>query len=241
MGLEHARLYRAAHQAAQAREDFMQVASHELRGPVANFRLGVELLAKDLARGNPGRVEDRLGVLSRQADRLGRLSSALLDVTRITAGRLTLQRQELDLAALAREVVARHAEEAQASGSAVAVEAPAPVRCQADPDRVEQVVANLLSNALKYGKGGAVVVGVRAEEGYAVLDVADHGIGIPPEQQARIFGRFERAVPPRSYGGLGLGLWIVRSLVEAHGGKVAVESAPGRGSTFTVKLPRERG
>jgi signal transduction histidine kinase len=241
MGLEHARLYRAAHQAAQAREDFMQVASHELRGPVANFRLGVELLAKELARGNGERVEGRLRVLSRQADRLGRISGALLDVTRITAGRLTLLRQEMDLAALAREVVARHGEEAQAAGSAVTVEAPDPVRCQADPDRVEQVVANLLYNALKYGKGGPVVVQVRTEDGYAVLDVADRGIGIPPEQQARIFGRFERAVPPRSYGGLGLGLWIVRSLVEAHGGRIAVESAPGRGSTFTVKLPREGG
>jgi signal transduction histidine kinase len=150
-------------------------------------------------------------------------------------------RQEVDLSALARDVVARHVEEARASGSAVAVEAPAAVACQADPDRLEQVVTNLLSNALKYGRGAPVELRVRAEEGYAVLDVVDHGIGIPPEQQARIFGRFERAVPPRSYGGLGLGLWIVRSMVEAHGGKVAVESAPGRGSTFTVKLPRDGG
>jgi signal transduction histidine kinase len=241
MGLEHARLYRAAHLAAQAREDFMQVASHELRGPVANFRLGVELLAKELAKGNASRVEERLKVLSRQADRLGRISGALLDVTRITAGRLTLLRQELDLAALVRDAVGRHVEEARASGSTVAVVAPAPVPCQADPDRIEQVVANLLSNALKYGKGAPVELRVRAEEGYAVLDVADQGIGIAAEQQARIFGRFERAVPPRSYGGLGLGLWIVRSLVEAHGGKISVESAPGRGSTFTVKLPREGG
>jgi signal transduction histidine kinase len=242
MGLEHARLYRAAHLAAQAREDFMHVASHELRGPVANFRLGVELLAKELARGNRDRVDERLRVLSRQADRLGRISNALLDVTRITAGRLTLLRQEVDLAALAREVVARHAEEAEAAGcGAVTVVAPAPVPCQADPDRVEQVVANLLSNALKYGKGAPVEVRIHAEEGYAVLDVADRGIGIAPDQQARIFGRFERAVPPRSYGGLGLGLWIVRSMVEAHGGKVSVESAQGKGSTFTVRLPRDGG
>jgi signal transduction histidine kinase len=241
LGLEHARLYQAAQRAAQAREDFMQVASHELRGPVANFRLGVELLARELARGNRERVDERLRVLSRQAERLGRLSSALLDVTRITAGRLTLLRQEVDLAALAREVVARHEDEAQAVGTPVAVESAGPVPCQADPDRVEQVIANLLSNALKYGRGAPVKVRIRAEEGYGVLDVADGGIGIPPEQQARIFGRFERAVPPRSYGGLGLGLWIVRSLVEAHGGQVSVRSAAGQGSTFTVRLPRAGG
>jgi signal transduction histidine kinase len=241
LGLEHARLYQAAQLAAQAREDFMQVASHELRGPVASFRLGVELLARELARGSRVRVDERLQVLMRQAERLGRISGALLDVTRITAGRLTLVRHELDLAALAREVVARHDDEAKAAGAQVAVEAGGPVRCQADPDRVEQVVANLLSNAIKYGRGTPVAVRVRAEEGYAVLDVEDGGIGIPPDQQARIFGRFERAVPPRSYGGLGLGLWIVRSLVEAHGGQISVRSAAGQGSTFTVRLPLEGG
>ncbi len=241
LGLEHARLYHAAQLAAQAREDFMQVASHELQGPVASFRLGVELLARALARGSRDRVDERLRVLMRQAERLGRISSSLLDVTRITAGRLTLLRHEVDLAALAREVVARHEDEAQAAGAQVAVEAAGPVACQADPDRVEQVVANLLSNALKYGRGAPVHVRVRGDEGYAVLEVQDGGIGIPPEQQARIFGRFERAVPPRSYGGLGLGLWIVRSLVEAHGGQIAVESAAGQGSTFTVRLPLAGG
>lgn len=241
LGLEHARLYQAAQLAAQAREDFMQVASHELRAPVASFRLGVELLARELARGSRDRVDERLRVLMRQAERLGRISSALLDVTRITAGRLTLMRHEVDLAALSREVVARHEDEAQAAGAEVAVEAAGPVPCQADPDRVEQIVANLLSNALKYGRGAPVHLRVRAEEGYAVLEVQDGGIGIPPDQQARIFGRFERAVPPRSYGGLGLGLWIVRSLVEAHGGQIAVQSRAGEGSTFTVRLPRDGG
>ena len=241
LGLEHARLYLAAHTLAQAREDFMQMASHELRGPVANFRLTVQLLSRELARGDQGRVGDRLRVLTRQADRLDKLSNALLDVTRITAGRLTLLPKEVDLAALAREVVDRHAEEVQGSGAAVSVEAEGPVLCKVDPDRVEQVVANLLQNALKYGRGAPVVVRARAEEGQAVVEVADRGIGIPREHQARIFERFERAVPPHSASGLGLGLWIARSLVEAHGGSIAVESTPGRGSTFTVRLPRDGG
>jgi signal transduction histidine kinase len=241
LGLEHARLYQAAHLAAQAREDFMHVASHELRGPVANFRLAVQLLGRELSRGDKGRVDERLRLLSRQADRLGRLSGALLDVTRITAGRLSLLRQDLDLTALTQDVVARHADEAEAAGSPVAIEAAGPVSCQADPDRVEQVIVNLLSNALKYGRGSPVTIRVGVEDGYAVLSMTDRGIGIPPEQQARIFGRFERAVPPRNYGGLGLGLWIARTLVEAHGGRIAVESTPGQGSTFTVRLPRGGG
>ena len=241
LGLEHARLYRAAHLAAQAREDFIHVASHELRGPVANLGLSIQLLERELARGDHGRVAERLRVLSRQIDRLGRLSGTLLDVTRITAGRLSLLRQEVDLAALAREVVARHADEAEAASTRVEVEAADPVPCQADPDRVEQVVANLLGNALKYGKGNPVTIRVHLESGYAVLAVADRGVGIRPDQQARIFGRFERAVPARDQGGLGLGLWIARSLVEAHGGRIAVESIPGQGSTFTVRLPRAGG
>jgi signal transduction histidine kinase len=241
LGLEHARLYRAAQLAAQAREDFMHVASHELRGPVATFRLSIQLLQRELSRGDHGRVAERVSVLSRQVDRLGRLSGSLLDVTRITAGRLILLRQEIDLAELARDVVARHAEESEAAATRVEVQAGGPVPCQADPDRVEQVIANLLGNALKYGKGNPVAIRVHAESGYAVLAVADRGIGIPAEQQARIFGRFERAVPPRDQGGLGLGLWIARSLVEAHGGGIAVESTPGQGSTFTVRLPRGGG
>ncbi len=241
LALEHARLYQAAHRAAQAREDFMHVASHELRGPVANFRLAVQLLERELTRGERGRVAERLRVLSRQADRLGRLSGALLDVTRITAGRLSLLRQEVDLAALTRDVVARHADEAEAAGTPVAIEAERPVPCQADPERVDQVIANLLGNALKYGRGAPVTIRIHPEEGYAVLAITDRGIGIPLEQQARIFGRFERAVPPRNYGGLGLGLWIARSLVEAHGGLISVDSSPGQGSTFTVKLPRAGG
>jgi len=239
LALEHARLYEAAHQAAQAREDFMQVASHELRGPVTSFRLAVQLLAREVARGDTARLSDRVRGLLRQADRLSRLSGALLDVTRITAGRLALVKRELDLSALARQVVENHAEEAEAAGTAVTVEAEAGVTCQADPERIEQVLDNLLSNAVKYGRGAPVTIRVAGEVGHAVLAVTDRGIGISPEHQARIFGRFERAVPPRNYGGLGLGLWIVRSLVEAHGGVISVVSAPGRGSTFTVKLPRD--
>jgi signal transduction histidine kinase len=237
LALEHARLYAAAKLAAQAREDFLHVASHELRGPLGTLRLAVQLLSRDLRGGDGSRAAERLRVMERQADRLVRLSDALLDVSRITAGRLVLVREEHDLAALAREAAARHAEQAAEARCDLMVEAPYPIPCACDQGRIEQVISNLLSNALKYGRGMPVKIGARREASWAVLEVIDRGIGIAPEDQARIFGRFERAVSPRNYGGLGLGLWIVRSLVEAHGGHIRVASAPGHGSTFTVELP----
>jgi signal transduction histidine kinase len=234
LALEHGRLLRDATAAAQAREDFLHVASHELRSPLGILRLSVDLLARDLARGGGG-AEARLRTIVRQSDRLARLSETLLDVTRITGGRLELAREEGDLAALAREVVGRAAEEAP--GLAVAVDAPEPVRCLYDPARMDQVLTNLLSNAIKYGGGRPVRVAVRREGTTAVVEVEDRGIGIARDVQDRIFGRFERAVSGREYGGLGLGLWIVRRIVEAHGGTVRLSSEPARGSTFGVVLP----
>jgi signal transduction histidine kinase len=240
LALEHARLFREARADAQAREDCLHVASHELRGPLSTLQLAVQLLARDLARGDQAKVEDRLRLLQRQAHRLDRLSDALLDVSRITSGQLTLVREELDLAALVREVAARHLDEAETAGVPVSVVAPGVVTCLVDPERVEQVLVNLLSNAVKYGRGSPVEVRAWVEEGYALLSVSDHGMGISAENQARVFERFER-LAPRSAGGLGLGLWIARGLVEAHGGRIGVVSAPGQGATFTVRLPRGGG
>jgi len=237
LALEHARLYGAAKLAAQAREDFLHVASHELRGPLGTLRLTLQLLARDLRRGDRSRTDERLRAMERQADRLVRLSDALLDVSRITAGRLMLVLEEHDLAALARDTAARHAEEAVEAGCSLEVDAHAVVPCVCDHGRMEQVISNLLSNAVKYGRGAPVTLAVRVDGERAVLEVIDRGIGIAPEDQARIFGRFERAVTPRDYVGLGLGLWIVRRLVEAQGGRIRVASTPGKGSTFSVELP----
>jgi signal transduction histidine kinase len=236
LALEHARLLREANLAAQAREDFLHVASHELRSPLGTLRLSLDLLARDVKKGDLAAVEQRLRAVSRQAQRLTRLSETLLDVSRITAGRLELAREEDDLAALVREVAARVA--ADAGGAPpISVEAEDAVRCTFDPARMDQVVSNLLSNALKYGGGRPVQVTVRPADGRARLEVADRGIGIAADDQARIFGRFERAVSGRAYGGLGLGLWIVRRIVEAHGGTISLTSTPGEGSSFVVELP----
>jgi len=237
VALEHARLLAEATAAAQAREEFLHVASHELRAPISTLRLAVQLLRRDARSGSPEAYEGRLRVLERQVARMVALSETLLDVSRITAGRLELSREEVDAAALVREVAARFVDDAAELGSGIEVDAPAPVRGAFDPMRLDQIASNLLSNAVKYGHGRPISVRVRAEDGRARLEVEDRGIGIAPADQQRIFGRFERAVSSRNYAGLGLGLWIVRRLVEAHGGDIAVRSAPGEGSTFAIELP----
>jgi signal transduction histidine kinase len=237
LAVEHARLLREATAAAAAREEFLHVASHELRGPIGTLRLAVQLLARDAQRGRTESTAERLRVIERQAGRLAWLSDLLLDVSRITAGRLELAPKEGDLAALVREVAARLGDEAAEAGVALGVEAAHPVRCVFDHARMEQVISNLLSNAVKYGRGRPVAVRVRGGGGRATIEVEDQGIGIAPEDQERIFGRFERAASAQHFAGLGLGLWIVRQLVAAHGGEIRVRSAPGEGATFVVELP----
>ncbi|MCW8140495.1 MAG: HAMP domain-containing histidine kinase, partial [Planctomycetota bacterium] len=158
-------------------------------------------------------------------------------VNRLADQRLHLEPEEVDLAALARDVAGRMEEEAARAGARVVVDAPAPVIGRWDPLRLEQVLANLLSNAVKYGAGRPVTVTVAERDGQAALAVRDEGLGISADDQRRIFERFERAVPAKQYGGLGLGLWITREIVRAHGGDVHVDSSPGAGATFTVALP----
>ena len=144
------------------------------------------------------------------------------------------------MAQLAREAAIRFADEAQRAGCTLTVSAATPAIGWWDRARLEQVLDNLLSNALRFGAGQPVTVSVGAEAGVARLTVTDHGIGIPAEAQPRIFERFERAVSERHYGGLGLGLWVTREIVRAHHGSIAVHSAPGAGATFTVTLPQAR-
>jgi signal transduction histidine kinase len=136
-----------------------------------------------------------------------------------------------------RDVLERAEPEAQRGHYRLQLEASQPVLGRWDPLRLDQVVTNLLSNAMKYGEGKPIEIAVWREAESALVRVRDHGIGIPLDQIDRIFGRFERAVSERAYGGLGLGLYIVRRFVEAHGGRVRVESREGEGSTFTVELP----
>jgi signal transduction histidine kinase len=173
-----------------------------------------------------------------QLRKLAVLVDDLLDVARLTAGQLLMSWEDMDLAEVAREVAARFAQQAERVGCELEVAADVPVMGRWDRLRLEQVMTNLLSNALKYGVGHPVHVRTEAGTEWALLEVRDEGIGIEPEHLARIFGKFERAVSGRHYGGLGLGLYITNQMVEAMEGHIQVESQPGRGATFRVELPR---
>jgi PAS domain S-box-containing protein len=240
--IENARLYRDAREAVRARDEFLSIASHELKTPLTTLQLQIQGLARRARAGRdqPGleAIAPRLSTAERQVERLTGLINNLLDISRITAGRLDLDLEAVDLSAVAREVGSRFREELARVGSAFEIDDDGPCVGQWDRMRIEQIVTNLLSNAVKYGAGNPIRLGVSGDKETAVLTIRDEGIGIPPEHQARIFERFERAVSDRNYGGLGLGLWIVRQIVDALGGAIEVESQPGKGSLFTVRLPR---
>jgi signal transduction histidine kinase len=189
--------------------------------------------------GDPG-LSKRLAISERQIERLTHLINNLLDISRITAGRMDLRIEEVDFAGVVRETVARLEDSLARAGCTLTLEVSDPLRGEWDKLRLEQIVTNLMSNAMKYGAGRPIEVSLSGTPDSVRLEVADFGIGIAPESQSRIFGRFERAVSERNYGGLGLGLWIVRQIVDALAGTVTVQSAAGKGSRFAVELPRRR-
>ncbi|MBI5546155.1 MAG: GAF domain-containing protein [Deltaproteobacteria bacterium] len=242
LAVDNARLYLRTQEAVRARDEFLSIASHELRTPITSLQLAAQGLlrltkAGSLAKVPPEFLASSLETATRQSGRMAQLIDRLLDVSRIQAGRLDLQLEQVDLTTVAREILAQTAAEAARSGCAVTLKAEVPVVGRWDRARLEQVVANLLSNALKYGAGKPVEIEVTAEADLARLVVRDQGIGIPPERVGRIFERFERAVSARHYSGLGLGLYIVRRVLDALGGSIQVQSQPGSGSTFLVELP----
>ena len=225
------------------REDFLSVASHELRTPLTSLRLEVENLlrfARRSAGEAAGPITKRAERIDAQAARLNHLIDELLDVSRIAAGRLELQIEEVDLVAVVDEVRTRLGDEARRRGCVLDVRGLERAVGAWDASRLDQVITNLLSNAIKYGAGKPVEITVDVTGDRAVLAVHDHGLGISAEDQDRIFRRFERAASSRNYAGIGLGLWIVKQIVEALGGTVTVDSRPELGATFTVELPRTR-
>lgn len=223
----------------RAREEFLSIASHELRTPLTPIALRLQSLAADLNRPTPPeRLREHVEVMNRQFRKLTNLVNGLLDVTRIGVGKLTVARETVNLAELIREVVLRHEAEAANAGCTLYMDVPEQVTGEFDPMRVEQVATNLMSNALKYGAGHPIRVSLSETARNVQLVVDDEGVGIDAEDLPRLFGRFERAESGMSYSGLGLGLFITRQIVEAHGGLIRVESAPGKGSRFEVELPK---
>jgi signal transduction histidine kinase len=229
-------------EALALRDEFFSVATHELKDPLFSLQLSIQLFrhAAEKQGQVPPHVRQHLEISQRQADRLARLIDNLLDVSRIANRRLQLDLEALDLCELVADVVNRLQDKAQAAGATFEMKLGEPVIGYFDRMKLEQIVSNLVTNAIKYGGGKPVTIEVQGNEETAVLIVADQGIGIAAKDQERIFQRFERASEGHKKASLGLGLYIVRSLVEAHGGTVAVQSELGKGATFTVTVPRKR-
>ncbi len=226
--------------AITARDQFLSVAAHELRNPMTPIFGHVQLLLKVARSADDEKLEriiSGLEQLDQLTERYVRRATMLLNLSRITAGKLELDPVPIDLSSLVCDVIQSLTPAAHHAGSPLGVNVADRVRGMWDRLAVEQITDNLLSNAIKYGAGQPIKITLASDGTTAILHVQDNGIGISEADQVRIFGRFERAVTRRAHGGFGIGLWVVRQLVDAMGGEIAVMSKPGSGSTFTVTLP----
>ncbi|HEV2065190.1 MAG TPA: PAS domain-containing sensor histidine kinase, partial [Thermomicrobiales bacterium] len=230
-------------EAERLRDEFISVVSHELRSPLTPIRGFSQLIARDLQKeGGHQQHVDWLITLQRHVDRVTRLVDDLLDVSRLRAGRLQIQRSPVDLVSLCRSVV--ESRNATADEHEVVLVATVPeLVLDIDDDRIHQVLDNLVGNAVKYAPGGLVTVSIAVEgsTGDVVLSVTDEGPGIPVPDQAQLFSPFyrSRSASESAVPGLGLGLYICRELVEAHGGTITVGASPGGGAMFSIRLPDE--
>jgi signal transduction histidine kinase len=238
------RMQKDLERAVRMRDDFMSMVSHELRNPLNTLFLQAQLRRR-MAAG--GKLPD-LQAFDHQATRdeqqirsMIRLLDDLLDVSRARTARLAISTGPMDLAAMVRRMVEGLAEQARSAGVQLELEAPDTLPLEGDEQRLEQVLTNLVTNALRYGQSRPVQVRVGLEDGQAVLAVRDHGPGIAPQDQERIFEQFERADTARDVPGLGLGLYISRQIVGAHGGRLEVRSTAGEGAEFIARLPVPAG
>jgi hypothetical protein len=236
---ERKRAERDLKDALQARDEFLSIASHELKTPLSALNLKLDLMLRQARRAGPEvkKIASGIELVVRQAGRLTRLIDELLDISRITSGQLKLEHEDVDLTRLIEDTVERLRETIDRGGGSITLDLQQAVVGRWDRLRVEQVLVNLLTNAVKYGGRGPIEVSLEADADRASMTVRDHGPGVPEKEQTRIFGRFVRAAP-KGTGGMGLGLYISRQIVEAHGGTIRIESQPGSGASFVVALPR---
>jgi len=238
LAVDNARLYCEARQAVRARDEFLSVAAHELKTPITGLRGYAQLALRRLERDGslePSQVRRAMEIIDQQSRRLSQLVGQLLEVSRIEAGQLRLERQPADLAALVEEAVAFS--RARYSRQHIVVRAQ-PVTAVVDPLRLEQVLTNLLDNACKFNRDGfPVEVELSANGGEVALSVRDYGSGIAPKDRERIFERFYPAEAGHPATGMGLGLFLSQQIVTLHGGHITVDCPPGGGSRFVVTLP----
>ncbi len=240
---EAKRLLAERDDALQSRDEFLSIASHELKTPLTSLHLQLQIMSRTLKKPDVttetklARLENGFVVCEKQSAKLAALLDELLDLTRIRLGKLQLSKERTDLVAISREVTERFRPETSARG--LELKETDPIFGYWDPTRIDQVVTNLVSNAIKYGNGKPAEINLSTSDDgkMAKIEIRDQGIGIPMDMLDKIFLRFERAVESDSVSGLGLGLYITRQIVEAHGGQITVESKLNQGSTFRIELP----
>jgi signal transduction histidine kinase len=238
LAIDNAKLFEGAQQALRTRDEFLAIAAHEIRGPLTALRLAAQSL---YTRKVPAdMVPAVLDIIEREDRKLAQFVDELLDLGRIRAGTLQFTFEPVDLGDVVRDVVARLAGDLRHSGSVVSIASQGELLGEWDRSRLDQVVTNLLSNAIKFGLGRPIDISLAGDDGEVTLRLTDRGSGIPPSIRDQIFEPFERELSVRNYGGMGLGLYIVRTIVAGLEGRMSVESAPGAGSTFVVTLPRAR-
>ena len=227
------------------RDDFMSIVSHEVRTPLNGLILETQLRKLHLARDNADAFTlDKMHAMverdERQINSLIRLIEDMLDVSRIRTGKLSIRPSQFDLTQLVAGLIENFEAQASAAQATIELKTQAPLTGVWDEFRIEQVVANLLTNALRYGAKQPVQVRTFEHQDFACVEVRDQGIGISEQNQKRIFQQFERVAAHQGGAGLGLGLYISEQIVLAHGGSIDVQSAEGQGATFTVRLPLPR-
>jgi two-component system, OmpR family, sensor kinase len=243
LAVDNARLYRDSQQAIRTRDEFLSVAAHELKTPVTSLRGFSQLTMRYLDRNadeaalDMGRVRHALESIDQQADKLARLIQQLLGITRIQSGRLVLERESMDLMTLVKNVA--DSGQARTTRHTITVDGPPNLLINADQLRLEQVLTNLVDNAIKYSPdGGPISIHLMAEpDDFAIISVSDRGLGIEPEHRDKIFDLFYQAHGQSKLGGMGLGLYISREIVELHGGSMGAEFPAEGGTCFVVRLP----
>lgn len=239
--VERERLYQAAQEAINARDEFLSVAAHELRTPITSLRLAAQSLLRHLAKSkdlNPERVHNSVTLMDQQSEKLRRLIDQLLDFARLDAGRLILERSPSDLAALLRDIAATL--QATTEQHVLTVETPPALLMDVDALRLEQVITNIVTNAVKFSPEGGpieIVLDATRPEGVAI-SVTDGGLGIPVAQRPHIFDRFVQAHGPGTYGGMGLGLYISKQIMDLHGGSIEAVFPEAGGTQMVIWLPR---
>lgn len=241
--VHRSQLYDDAKKAIEVRDEFLSIASHELRTPLTPLKMQIQAVARQLGKDSSNLTPERLIKMvetsDRQITRLSVLIDDLLDVTRISAGKLSLNKEYFSMKEMINDVIGQYSQQFKTSHSAVELVIEGDMMGYWDKVRIEQVIINLLTNAAKYAPNKPILTKLSKLGGTIKIQVTDQGPGISLENHDRIFKRFERVSDKSNIGGLGLGLYICKQIVEAHHGKIYVESIIGIGSTFTVELPEK--